>query len=108
MSEAKFVNYTPDMVVEMVRAYEQEPTRETIESLAAQHGKTVRSVIAKLSAEGVYVKAERVTKAGAPVVRKEEIVNQICAALQLGANIPSMTKMTKTDLETLRKLVVGR
>ena len=78
MAEAK-KNYTEDMVAEMTKAYQANPTRETVEELASKFGKTVRSIIAKLSREGVYVAQPRVTKSGEPVVRKAELVAQINA-----------------------------
>ena len=51
MAQAK--NYTEEMVAEMTKAYTDNPTRETVDALANQFGKTTRSIIAKLSREGV-------------------------------------------------------
>ena len=67
-------NYTDEMVAQMTKAYEANPTRETVEDLASTLGKSVRSIIAKLSREGVYVAQPKVTKTGEPVVRKAELV----------------------------------
>ena len=66
-------NYTDEMVAHMTEAYVANPSRETVEALASEMGKTVRSVIAKLSREGVYVAQPKVTKTGEPVVRKAEL-----------------------------------
>ena len=63
-------NYTDEMVAEMHTLYVANPTRETVDELAEQFGKSVRSIIAKLSREGIYVAQPRVTKTGEPVVRK--------------------------------------
>ncbi len=52
---------------------------------AAQFGKTVKSIVAKLSREGVYVKAVRVTKAGEPIVKKEKMVATIAALIGVNA-----------------------
>ena len=75
MANAK--NYTEEMVSEMTTAYTDNPTRDTVDALAKQFGKTTRSIIAKLSREGVYVAQPRTTKSGEPVVAKSELVNQI-------------------------------
>ena len=46
MAEATKKNYTDEMVAEMTKLYEANPTRETVEELASKFGKTVRSIIA--------------------------------------------------------------
>ena len=61
--------------------------------------KTTRSIVAKLVREGVYVAAPRVTKTGAPVVRKGAYVSQIND--MLGMELPSLEKASKADLEAL-------
>ena len=98
MAEAK-KNYTEDMVAEMTEAYQANPTRETVEELASKFGKTVRSIIAKLSREGVYVAQPRVTKSGEPVVRKAELVAQINA--KFDSEFPTLVKASKVDLQNL-------
>lgn len=92
-------NYSEKDVSMMVSAYEANPTRDTVEALAEKLGKNTRSVIAKLSREGVYKAQPRVTKAGEPVVLKGELVARIETAL--GITIPSIVKATKTDLQAL-------
>ena len=47
-------NYTDSMVTKMTRDYNMKPTRETVENLAAEFGKTEASVIAKLRNLGIY------------------------------------------------------
>ena len=66
MAQAK--NYTEEMVNTMTEQYAANPTRETVDALADQFGKTTRSIIAKLSREGVYVAQPRTTKSGEPIV----------------------------------------
>lgn len=56
------VNYSDAMVDSMVEQYNAAPTRETVEALAAEFNKPVRSIIAKLSREGVYQPVARATK----------------------------------------------
>ena len=96
---ARAKNYTDEMVNQMVSAYEAEPTRETVEALASEMGKTVRSIIAKLSREGVYVAQPKVTKSGEPVVRKAELVAQLNA--HFGTEFPTLVKASKADLQKL-------
>lgn len=92
-------NYTEEMVDAMVADYQSNPTKDTVAKLSAEFGKTTRSIVAKLVREGVYVAAPRVTKTGAPVVRKAEIVTQIQDAL--GIELPTLEKASKQDLESL-------
>lgn len=93
------VNYTETMVSQMHEVYTSNPTRESVEFLANKFGKSTRSVIAKLSREGIYVPMERKTKNGEPIVRKREIVAQIES--HFGDNFPSLVKATKADLQKL-------
>ena len=59
-------NYSDADIAIITEEYQLEPTRATVDGLAEQFGKTPRSIIAKLSALGVYQKVERVTKRGEP------------------------------------------
>ncbi len=98
-------NYTEEMVARMEEVYSANPTRETAEVLAVEFDKPVRSVIAKLSNLGIYKAQARVTKSGAPVVRKEEIVAKIQATV--GVQVPTLAKATKQDLQTLLAALVA-
>lgn len=98
-------NYTDEMVARMTSVYEANPTRATAEDLAVEFDKPVRSVIAKLSNLGVYKAQARMTKTGAPVVRKEEIVAQIQE--QVGIEVPTLSKATKQDLQKLLAALVS-
>ena len=101
----KMVNYTEEMVTAIVATYEANPTRETVETLAADLDKSVRSIIAKLVREGVYKAPARVTKTGAPIVQKSELVATI--ETSLGVEIPSLVKASKADLEALVKAIAS-
>ena len=92
-------NYTEEMVNAMVADYQDNPTKDTVAKLSEEFNKSTRSIVAKLVREGVYVAAPRVTKTGAPVVRKAEIVAQIQDAL--GIELPTLEKASKADLEAL-------
>ena len=97
MANAK--NYTEEMVNEMTAAYTENPTRETVDALAEQFGKTTRSIIAKLSREGVYVAQPRTTKSGEPVISKAELVSTIAAHFDI--EVPTLVKAGKQDLQRL-------
>ena len=96
---AKSVNYTDEMVNTMTEQYSANPTRETVDALADQFGKTTRSIIAKLSREGVYVAQPRTTKSGEPVISKSELVAQINE--HFGIEMPTLVKAGKQDLQKL-------
>ena len=102
MSEV--TNYTDEMVKVLVQKYEAEPTRETVDALAEEMGRTSRSIISKLSNLGVYQRVDRVTKMGKPIVRKSELVEAIGAAF--GIEVPSLEKASKSDLEKLAARIV--
>ena len=92
-------NYTEQQTKEMVAQYEAAPTRDTVEAIAEQFGKNTRSVIAKLSREGVYKAQPRTTKSGEPVVLKQELVDSI--QVHFGTELPSLVKASKADLQKI-------
>jgi hypothetical protein len=95
----KIVNYTEDQTSELLVAWMDSPTRETVNEFAVKFGKSVRSVVAKLSREGVYVKADKVTKAGEPVTRKDDLADRLAVACGLTeAEADSLTKASKSAL----------
>jgi len=98
-------NYSDADITIITDEYALEPTRETVDALAERLNKTPRSIIAKLSALGVYQKAERVTKRGEPVVMKAELVEKVQNAI--GRELPSLNKMTKVDLQFMIEALVG-
>jgi len=97
MATAK--NYTEEMVATMTEQYTANPTRETVDRLANELGKTTRSIIAKLSREGVYIDQPRTTKTGEPVVAKAELVSVISE--HFGIELPTLVKAGKQDLQRL-------
>ena len=100
MSEAKkATNYTAEQTFEIITAYQ---SGETVEALAERFQKSVRSIVAKLSREGVYKKKEYKTKNGEPVVRKNAHADAIGAILKLSEpETESLTKANKTALEKI-------
>ena len=95
-------NYNGDDVAKLINEYSENPTRETVEKLATDLGKSVRSVTAKLSQLNVYKKIERKTKTGKAIISKSDLVKIINEHYNL--EMPSLVKATKEDLE---KMVVN-
>lgn len=96
----KTVNYTDEMVEAMVADYSDSPTTDTVARLASEYDKSTRSIVAKLVREGVYVAKARVTKTGAPVVRKADLVAAIQDRMG-GIELPTLEKASKADLTNL-------
>ncbi len=95
-------NYSDEMVARMVEDYQANPNMDTVKNLAQAFGKTTRSIIAKLSREGVYQAQPRTTKSGEPVVQKRELVQEIARLLNTDEEqIASIVKATKADLKNL-------
>lgn len=92
----KIVNYTPEMTAQMVADYQ---AGITVESIAESLGKTVRSVVAKLSREGVYQKKVYVTKGGGIPIKKDHHAEHIGQIVGLSeGEVDSLTKANKTAL----------
>ena len=100
----KTVNYTPEMTAELVEAYKASPNDETVKAFADKFGKSVKSVVAKLSREKVYVAKEYKTKKGEKPVAKAELVAKLAAfAGKSEAEFDSLEKANKAVLEALVK-----
>lgn len=93
------MSYSEELTKEIVDEYKANPCRETVDEIAARIGKSARSVIAKLAAEGAYATPERTTKTGEPIVKKEELVEEI--NLWLGIEVPTLAKTSKLELKAL-------
>ena len=92
----KVVNYTPEQTVQMVADYQ---AGVTVETIAQNLGKTVRSVVAKLSREKVYKAKTYVSKTGEPVVKKDAHAEANGAIVGMPENdIESLTKANKIAL----------
>ena len=97
------MTYTPEQTQKVVVDYLQGVPVETI---AENLGKSVRSIIAKLSREGVYKKKEYVTKNGEATISKEELADKIGTLCGLSeGEIDSLTKANKTALQKLLQKV---
>ena len=97
------INYTKEQVDYMVAEYTEEPTRETVEILAEELNKSVKSIIGKLSREGVYKKTEYTTKTGEKPITKLEIVQELAELLEIPVEkLSGLEKSPKTVLKLLR------
>ncbi len=99
-------SYTELMVTEIQEAAEVSGSLgyEWAKEYASANGLKLRSVVAKIISLGLkYVPKAKVTKAGAPVVKKEVFVSRVEKALE--SSFPSLIKATKADLENLANVV---
>jgi predicted transcriptional regulator len=100
---AKVANYTPEQTAKMVTDYQ---SGVTVEMIAEELGKTVRSVVAKLSREKVYKAKAYVTKTGEAPVKKDQHADEIGAALGLTeSDVESLTKANKVALARIVEFI---
>lgn len=96
---AKPVNYTAEQTAAIVEGY---TNGTTVEALATEFGKSVRSIVAKLSREQVYKKKEYKTKSGEVVVKKDKLADDMAVMFDLTeAEADSLTKANKTALKKI-------
>jgi len=99
MTTETIKNYTKEQEASMIAEYKMNPTRATVDVIAEDLGKSVKSVIAKLVTLKVYVKAVKTAKTGKPVIRKTALVEKINT--HFGFEMPSLVKATKADLQNM-------
>ena len=100
-SKAKAVNYTAEQTAALISAYQ---SGDTVEIIATTVGRNVRSIVAKLSREGVYKAKEYKTKSGGSVIAKEAYVTLIADALDVSAEaLSGLEKANKATLELILK-----
>ena len=88
----------------MIQQYTENPTRETVESLADELDKSVKSIIGKLSREGVYKKTEYLTKTGEKPITKLEIVENLAELLDVPTTaLAGLEKAPKSALKILEE-----
>ena len=101
-------NYTQEQVEHMIALYTAEPTRETVEKLSEEFGKSIKSIIGKLSREGVYQKAVYKTKTGEIPVTKAQLVVDIATLLEIDSSrIVGLEKAPKQDIKYLHDTING-
>ena len=100
------LNYTQEQVVHMISTYEANPSRETVQILANELDKSVKSIIGKLSREGVYQKTEYLSKTGERPITKKQMVEIIARELVgESSKLAGLEKAPKADLKYLLELV---
>jgi hypothetical protein len=100
----KAVNYSPETTVALLAGYAK---GDAVEALAAQFGKTTRSIVSKLSKEGVYKKQDAKAKTtGEAVVKaaKADLVTQIAGVLGVPEEkLEGLEKANKSTIQLLLK-----
>lgn len=95
-AKAKIENYSPELTAKVKDLYVK---GEPVEKIAEMAGKTIRSIIAKLSKEGIYKPKTYTTKQGEKPQKKDATAEAIGAVLRLSeGEIDSLTKANKTAL----------
>lgn len=96
-------NYTEEQTTEMVAEYLETPNRETVERLAERYEKSLKSIIGKLSREGVYQRQSYKTKTGEDPVTKDELVGEIATGLQI--DLEKLIGLDKAPKQTLKNIL---
>ena len=92
----KNINYTPEQTAQIIADYQ---AGLSVEIIAENLGKTVRSIVAKLSREKVYIAKEYKTKNGLSPIKKDVHADFIGEALGLTeSDTESLTKANKIAL----------
>ena len=99
------MNYTEEQTAFLVEKYQENPSMETVLLLAEKYGKTTKSIIGKLSREGVYKRAVYKSKSGELPITKVELVSNI--AENLGLEVESLVGLEKSPKSTLKTLEVA-
>ena len=99
----KNVNYSEEVTATIVAAYAANPTMQTVRDLAEIYEKTTKSIIGKLSREGVYQKSSYTTKTGNKPVTKVELVTQLADYLQV--ELDSIAGLEKSPKAALQKVL---
>tara|TARA_A100001201_G_C3965191_1_gene163925 strand:+ start:273 stop:584 length:312 start_codon:yes stop_codon:yes gene_type:complete len=97
------MNYTKEQTEYIVEAYLNNPTRATVDNLAAKLERPPKSIIGKLSREGVYRRNFYTTKTGEDPVTKVELVTEI--ANNLNTSEETLAGLEKAPKNTLKNLV---
>lgn len=107
-STEKMSNYSESQTAYMVELYKNQPTPETVDILVEELNRSKKSIIGKLSREGVYRREVYVTKTGEKPITKMEIVNNIAEGLGIeSSDLNGLEKSPKAALKNLEKAVAG-
>ncbi len=96
--------YTKEETEKLIKDYlDAEDKKEVVTLLAEELGKSTKSIIGKLSREGVYVKQTYVSKTGDPPVTKLELVAKLAEANHL--ELKRLEGLDKAPKNALKYLV---
>lgn len=92
----------------LIEQYQKDPSRETVDRLAEEFERSVKSVIGKLSREGVYRREVYKSKTGELPYTKTEIVADIAELLGVETEaLVGLEKAPKGVLKTVKEAVAG-
>ena len=94
------MKYTPEITEKIVQEYR---SGVPILALSEKLGVPSKSIIAKLSSLGVYVKKPYLSKTGEPPISKEELLQQICDLM--GESLEPMESLLKSNKTVLKKII---
>jgi len=97
-------SYTEKEVEKMIDVYTDNPCLEVVSKLSVMFNRPKKSIISKLSKEGVYVKLGYRTKFGSTPITKLQLVHSIEDALDI--RLPDLAKAPKPTLQKLSDTVV--
>ena len=94
--------FTEEETKYIIETYQANPCLETVEEIAEEVGKTKRSIISKLSAEGVYQKKEYRDKWGQKPTTRAEYTERIRKATALNEmQLMGLEKSSRIALKNL-------
>lgn len=97
-------NYTKKDVDKLIDIYTANPCLGTVNKLAVLFNKPRKSIISKLSKEGVYIRKGYVTKTGETPITKLQLVRSIEDALD--TKFSDLEKAPKGTLKALSDVVI--
>jgi len=97
------MNYSPEQTKYIINEWLAVPVRETVNRLAKELKKPVKSIIGKLSREGVYRREVYKTKTGEVPITKLELVEDI--AVMLEEDSENLIGLDKTPKIVLKRIV---
>ena len=99
-------NYTEEEVSVMTARYTADPSRDCVEGLAEEFDKSIKSIIGKLSREGVYQKQVYKTKTGEVPMTKADIISNIATVLEIDSSkIMGLEKAPKQDIKYIYEVI---
>lgn len=99
------MKYTTEISEDITKMYQADvPVAE----IAQKYSVPEKSIIAKLSALGVYKRKTYLNKQGNPPMRKEEYIARIGKLLEIDQDLlESLEKVTKTALTLMEKRILA-